>query len=61
MAEYFSINTRATFQCVGEAFDDEDAAAFAEDKAFAILDSYPDSEVRESLRQFVHYTTSRKK
>lgn len=31
------------------------------DKAFAILDSYPDSDVRESLRQFVHYTTSRKK
>jgi len=31
------------------------------DKAFAILDSYPDSEVKESLREFVHYTTSRKK
>jgi octaprenyl-diphosphate synthase len=31
------------------------------DKALAILDSYPDSEVRESLKQFVLYTTSRKK
>jgi octaprenyl-diphosphate synthase len=31
------------------------------DKALAILDSYPDSEVKESLRQFVQYTTSRKK
>ena len=31
------------------------------DKALAILDSYPDSEVKESLRQFVNYTTSRKK
>jgi octaprenyl-diphosphate synthase len=31
------------------------------DKALAILDSYPDSEVRESLREFVNYTTSRKK
>jgi len=31
------------------------------DKALAILDSYPDSEVKESLREFVHYTTSRKK
>lgn len=31
------------------------------DKAFAILDTYPDSQVRESLRQFVLYTTSRKK
>jgi octaprenyl-diphosphate synthase len=31
------------------------------DKALAILDSYPDSDVRESLREFVHYTTSRKK
>jgi hypothetical protein len=30
-------------------------------KALAILDSYPDSEVRESLREFVNYTTSRKK
>jgi octaprenyl-diphosphate synthase len=31
------------------------------DKAMAILDSYPDSEVKESLREFVLYTTSRKK
>ena len=31
------------------------------DKALAILDSYSDSEVKESLRQFVQYTTSRKK
>jgi octaprenyl-diphosphate synthase len=31
------------------------------DKALAILDSYDDSEVKESLRQFVQYTTSRKK
>ena len=31
------------------------------DKALAILDSYPDSEVKESLKEFVHYTTSRKK
>lgn len=31
------------------------------DKALAILDSYGDSEVKESLKEFVHYTTSRKK
>jgi octaprenyl-diphosphate synthase len=31
------------------------------DKALAILDSYPDTEVKESLREFVMYTTSRKK
>jgi octaprenyl-diphosphate synthase len=31
------------------------------DKSLAILDSYPDSEVKESLKEFVHYTTSRKK
>jgi octaprenyl-diphosphate synthase len=31
------------------------------DKALAILDTYPDSEVKESLREFVQYTTSRKK
>jgi octaprenyl-diphosphate synthase len=31
------------------------------DKAFAILDKYPDSDVKESLREFVQYTTSRKK
>lgn len=31
------------------------------DKALAILDSYPDSPVKESLKEFVHYTTSRKK
>jgi octaprenyl-diphosphate synthase len=31
------------------------------DKALAILDSFPDSEVKNSLREFVHYTTSRKK
>jgi len=29
------------------------------DKALAILDSYPDSDVKESLREFVSYTTSR--
>ena len=29
------------------------------DKALAILDSYPDSEVKDSLRAFVLYTTSR--
>jgi octaprenyl-diphosphate synthase len=29
------------------------------DKALAILDSYPDSEVRDSLKSFVSYTTSR--
>ena len=31
------------------------------DKALAILDSYPDSEIKESLREFVQYTTLRKK
>jgi octaprenyl-diphosphate synthase len=31
------------------------------DKAMAILDSYPDSEVKDSLREFVYYTTSRNK
>src|SRR5512133_945493 len=31
------------------------------DKALAILDSYPPSEVKESLREFVHYTTARNK
>lgn len=31
------------------------------DKALAILDTYSDSEVRESLREFVNYTTSRTK
>ena len=31
------------------------------DKALAILDSYPDSEIRESMKEFVLYTTSRKK
>jgi octaprenyl-diphosphate synthase len=29
------------------------------DKALAILDSYPDSEVKDSLKEFVIYTTSR--
>jgi octaprenyl-diphosphate synthase len=29
------------------------------DKALAILDSYPDSEVKDSLKEFVLYTTSR--
>jgi octaprenyl-diphosphate synthase len=29
------------------------------DKALAILDSYPDSEYKTSLRKFVHFTTSR--
>ena len=31
------------------------------DKALAILDYFPDSEVKNSLQQFVHYTTARKK
>jgi len=31
------------------------------DKALAILDSYPDSEIRSSLKEFVSYTTARKK
>mgnify|MGYP001791541875 CR=1 FL=1 len=31
------------------------------DKALAILDSFPDSDVKESLEEFVQYTTSRKK
>jgi octaprenyl-diphosphate synthase len=31
------------------------------DKALAILDSYPPSEVKESLKTFVNYTTSRNK
>jgi octaprenyl-diphosphate synthase len=31
------------------------------DKALAILDSYPETEVKDSLKDFVHYTTSRKK
>jgi len=31
------------------------------DKALAILDSYPDSEIRTSLKEFVFYTTARKK
>jgi octaprenyl-diphosphate synthase len=31
------------------------------DKALAILDSYPDSEIKISLKEFVSYTTSRKK
>jgi octaprenyl-diphosphate synthase len=31
------------------------------DKALAILDSYPGSEVKESLKEFVFYTTSRNK
>jgi octaprenyl-diphosphate synthase len=30
------------------------------DKALAILDYYPDSEVKNSLKQFVNYTTARK-
>jgi octaprenyl-diphosphate synthase len=30
------------------------------DKALAILDSYHDSEVKESLKQFVYYTTARR-
>jgi len=29
------------------------------DKALAILDSYPDSDVRHSLKEFISYTTSR--
>ena len=31
------------------------------DKALAILDYYQDSEVKDSLREFIQYTTSRKK
>jgi len=31
------------------------------DKALAILDSYPESEVRDSMKEFVLFTTSRKK
>jgi octaprenyl-diphosphate synthase len=31
------------------------------DKAMAILDSYPDSEIKISLKEFVFYTTTRKK
>jgi octaprenyl-diphosphate synthase len=31
------------------------------DKALAILDIYPDSEVKDSLKRFVHFTTSRNK
>jgi octaprenyl-diphosphate synthase len=31
------------------------------DKALAIIDSYPDSDVKNSLKEFVKYTTSRKK
>jgi octaprenyl-diphosphate synthase len=31
------------------------------DKALAILDSYPDSEVKESLKGFVYFTTERNK
>lgn len=31
------------------------------DKALAILDSYPDSDIKESLKRFVLYTTSRNK
>ena len=31
------------------------------DKALAILDSYPESDFRDSLRKFVNYTTSRNK
>jgi len=31
------------------------------DKALAILDSYTDSDVKDSLIEFVNYTTSRRK
>jgi len=31
------------------------------DKALAILDSYGESDIKDSLKEFVHYTTSRKK
>jgi octaprenyl-diphosphate synthase len=31
------------------------------DKALAIIDTYPESEVRESMKEFVSYTTARKK
>ncbi len=31
------------------------------DKSIAILDTYPDSEVKESLKTFINYTASRKK
>ena len=39
----------------------EDKMMLYRDKALAILDSYPDSDVKESLKEFVNYTTSRKK
>jgi len=31
------------------------------DKALSILDTYPESDARDSLKEFVHYTTSRNK
>jgi octaprenyl-diphosphate synthase len=31
------------------------------DKALAILDSYPESDIRDSMKEFVQYTTARKK
>jgi octaprenyl-diphosphate synthase len=31
------------------------------DRALSILDSYPESDVKQSLREFIYYTTSRKK
>jgi octaprenyl-diphosphate synthase len=31
------------------------------DKALAILDTYSDSDVKNSLREFVHYTVTRDK
>jgi geranylgeranyl pyrophosphate synthase len=31
------------------------------DKALAIIDFYPESDVKNSLKEFVKYTTSRKK
>jgi octaprenyl-diphosphate synthase len=34
---------------------------FYRDRALSILDSYPESDVKQSLREFIYYTTSRKK
>ena len=39
----------------------EDMMNLYRDKALSILDLYPDSAVKESLRDFVNYTTTRKK
>jgi octaprenyl-diphosphate synthase len=34
---------------------------FYRDRALSILDSYPESDVKQSLREFIYFTTSRKK